>query len=190
MESIIEKVMENIITILRNYDGIIGTILGMFFSFFLQSRGKLKIYIKKSYGEFYYNDNVGWRSTIRKASSELDYFIYNVELYLYNNSSDFKSIRDLKLNVFSDEKNILTGRLKDKNTTTYNDGFAHTEEADAYNIPPKNVQILDLSYYISKDDLKKINYNNTFFELEYTDCKNKTKKLKVFKEKLEEPKID
>lgn len=116
--------------------------------------------------------------------------LYNIELYLYNTSSDFKSIRDLKLNVFSNNENILTGELKDKSTRTYSNGFSHTKEADIYNIPPKNVEILDLSFYISKKELEKIDYNNTFFELEYTNYKNKRKKLKVFNERLKEPQIE
>lgn len=181
--------MEKILSVLGNYDGIIGTLLGMFFSFFLQTRGKLKMYIKKSYGEFYYMD-MGFCSTTRTTNSTLDHFLYHIELYLYNTSSDFKSIRDLKLNVFSNKKIVLTGTLKDKSTRTYSNGMSYIKEADIYNIPPKNVEILDLSFYISKDDLKKINYDNTFFELEYTNSKNRRKKLKVSKDKLEEPKIE
>ena len=181
--------MDKILSVLGNYDGIIGTLLGMFFSYFIQTRGKLKMYIKKSYGQFYYND-MGVRSTTRKDGSTLSYFLYNIELYLYNTSSDFKSIRDLKLNVFSDKKIVLTGRLKDESTRTYSNGISCSKEADFYNIPPKNVEILDLSFYISSEDLKKINYDNTFFELVYTNSKNKKKKMIVFKDKLEEPKIE
>lgn len=174
-------------TFLVNYDGIIGTLLGMFFSYFIQSRGKLKIFIKKSYGEFYYND-MGDISTSRNANSTLEYFLYHMELYLYNTSSDFKSIRDLKLSVFSDNKIVKTENLKDESTRTYN-GISHAKDADIYNIPPKNVEVLNLSFYISDDDLKNINYNNTFFELEYTDSKNKRKTIKVFKDIIKEPEI-
>lgn len=181
--------MDKILFVLENYDGIIGTILGMLFSFFIQTRGKLKMYIKKSFGEFYYDD-IGFRTTTRKASSDLDYFLYNIQLYVYNTSSDFKSIRDLKLNVFSNKEIVLTGSLDDKSTRRYVDGFLYTKKADIYNIPPKNVEILDLSFCISSEDLKKLDYNNTFFQLEYTNSKNKRKKMKIFKEKLEEPKIE
>lgn len=180
----------NIGTFLVNYDGIIGTLLGMFFSYFIQSRGKLKIFIKKSYGEFYYNDDIGYISTNRNSNSTLEYFLYHIELYLYNTSSDFKSMRDLKLNVFSENKNVLTRNLRDENTRIYDGGISSVKDADIYNIAPKNVEVLNLSLYISDDELKKINYNNTFFELEYTNFKNKRKKIKVFKDIIEEPKID
>lgn len=159
----------------------------MFFSYFIQSRGKLKIFIKKSYGEFYYND-MGYISTGRNANSTLEYFLYHIELYLYNTSSDFKSIRDLKLSVFSDKKIVKTENLKDEDTRIY-DGISYAKDADTYNIPPKNVKVLNLSFYISNEDLKNINYNNTFFELEYTNSKNKRKKIKVFEDIMKEPKI-
>lgn len=175
-------------TFLVNYDGIIGTLLGMFFSYFIQSRGKLKIFIKKSYGEFYYND-MGDISTSRNANSTLEYFLYHIELYLYNTSSDFKSIRDLKLSVFSDKKIVKTENLKDESTRIYK-GISYAKDADTYNIPPKNVEVLNLSFYISDDDLKNINYNNTFFELVYTNSKNKRKRIKVFKDIMKEPKIN
>ncbi len=159
----------------------------MFFSYFIQSRGKLKIFIKKSYGEFYYND-MGYISTGRNANSTLEYFLYHIELYLYNTSSDFKSIRDLKLSVFSDKKIVKTENLKDEDTRIY-DGISYAKDADTYNIPSKNVKVLNLSFYISNEDLKNINYNNTFFELEYTNSKNKRKKIKVFEDIMKEPKI-
>mgnify|MGYP001143289892 CR=1 FL=1 len=185
--SVLGNFIGTIGTFLVNYDGIIGTLLGMFFSYFIQSRGKLKIFIKKSYGEFYYDD-MGDISTSRNANSTLEYFLYHIELYLYNTSSDFKSIRDLKLSVFSDNKIVKTENLKDESTRTYN-GISYAKDADIYNIPPKNVEVLNLSFYISDDDLKNINYNNAFFELEYTNSKNKRKTIKVFKDIIKEPKI-
>lgn len=185
--SVLGNFIGTIGTFLVNYDGIIGTLLGMFFSYFIQSRGKLKIFIKKSYGEFYYDD-MGDISTSRNANSTLEYFLYHIELYLYNTSSDFKSIRDLKLSVFSDNKIVKAENLKDESTRTYN-GISYAKDADIYNIPPKNVEVLNLSFYISDDDLKNINYNNAFFELEYTNSKNKRKTIKVFKDIIKEPKI-
>ena len=185
----IKEILEIISDILKNYDGIIGTILGMIVSFLLQNRGKLKIFIKKSYGEFYYKDNEGFPS-VKAISSEIDYLVYKTELYLYNTSSDFKSIRDLKLNIFNEGTIIFTERLKDNSTTTYNNGFSSTREADVYNISPKNVRMLDLYCYISKEDLEKINCDNVLFEIEYTYCKNKIKKLELFKGRLEELQVE
>ena len=172
--------LENILTVLENYDGTIGTLIGIVFSYWLQSKGKLKLLIKKSFGEFYYN-NRGFITPSRNKDSSLEYYKYNLDLYLYNTSSEFKSIRNLKLNVYSDGKKFITGNLKDENSNNVS-----CKNVDICNVAPKNVEVLNLLFYISKDELKNINYNKCYFELEYIDFKDKVKKLKVFNEKLKE----
>ena len=186
--------MENVITIIKEFDGIIGAILGSVITLIvtdiLKSKGKLKIYLMKGQGNFYYNV-MGFHQTYRESKEDkLSYYKYELELNIYNSSDSFKFIRDIKLIVSNGDKFILEDEIMDEETRVYNQHFSHIDPAKIYNIAPKIVMPLKLSFSLSDKEYKSIDTKKKVkFEISYIDDKNKNRKIKIYDDYLVEPKI-
>lgn len=184
--------MENIITIIKEFDGIIGAILGsvitLIVTYILKSKGKLKIYLMSGEGKFYYNVD-GYFETFRESKEDmLCYYMYEFELNICNNSDSFKFIRDMKLIVSNGDKFIFEDKINDEGTRVYSQNISHTESARLYNIAPKIALPLKLSFSLPADEYKKLNIKDKVkFEISYIDDKNKRKKIKLYDDYLLEP---
>ena len=189
--------MQEIICFIKEFEGIIGAVFGAIATLItteiLKSVGKLKIYVMDSKGVFNYNVTgciVEWRES---KEDKLCGYNHNIILNLYNSSDSPKFIRDLKLNIYNEEKLLFIKEMKDESTRTITQGILRISKADnakIYNIEPKIAIELNLSFYIKAEEYKKIKNNKKVrFEISYINDKNKVIKMDVFNDYLKEPKI-
>ena len=189
--------MCNIIYFIKEFEGIIGTVLGsvvtLIVTDILKRKGKLKIYLMTSNGNFKYNvmgEILNWRENEEDAFYCYD---HNVELNLYNSCDIPKIIRDLKINIYNDNNLLFVKEMKDENTkaiTPSRYSGCRIDNAKMYNIEPKIVIDLNLSFYLSEEEYRKIdNSKNVKFEISYIDDKNKVKRIEFYNDYLKEPDI-
>lgn len=190
--------MNNIICFIKEFEGIIGAVLGsvgtLIVTDILKRKGKLKIYLMASNGNFKYNvmgSILNWRE-----SEEDDFYCYdhNIELNLYNSCDSPKFIRDLKINIYNNNDLLFVKEMKDEDTRVITPGrysSCKINNAKMYNIEPKIVIDLNLSFYLSEEEYRKIdNDKKVKFEISYINDKNKVKRIEVYNDYLKEPDIE
>ena len=97
--------MQNIICIIKEFEGIIGTILGGAFTLIitdiLKKIGKLKIYLNNFEGRYWYNSKADpyEPTTSKKYGTSIESFRFKFDIDLYNSSEIPKIMRDLKISI-------------------------------------------------------------------------------------------
>ena len=97
--------MKNIICIIKEFEGIIGAILGSTFTLIitdiLKKIGKLKIYLNNFEGRYWYNskDDRYEPTTSKKYGTSIESFRFKFDIDVYNSSEIPKIMRDLKISI-------------------------------------------------------------------------------------------
>lgn len=185
--------MQEVIYFIKEFEGIIGAVLGVVATLvttdILKRIGKLNIYVMNSTGKFYYNVDGLIQEEIESKEDELYGYNHKLVLNLYNSSDNPKILRDLKMNVFNEEKFLFSIDMQDEDTRRISAGMSRADNAKIYNIEPKVAIELNLSFYLTKEDYRKINNNKKIrFVISYINDKNKIKKIDIFNNYLKEPK--
>ncbi len=174
--------MNNIIDIIKEFDGILGAILGsvatLITTDIIRKKGKLNIYVESADGNYEYNTN-GFVSTERKKDSNLCYYIFNLKIEIYNKSDSPKIIRNIKLNIYNDDKLVYKKEIKDEATRRHYQSISVVDDATIYNIEPKKIYEYEYKMILSIEELKKLKGDVTF-ELIFINEKNKIQRFKVF----------
>ena len=103
--------MQNIICIIKEFEGIIGAILGSAFTLIitdiLKKIGKLKINLNDFEERYWYNskDDRYEPTTSKKYCTSIEGFRFKFDIDVYNSSELPKIMRDLKISIY--KKNIL-----------------------------------------------------------------------------------
>lgn len=179
--------MNGLFEFLKNFDGIIGVIIGAFLTYFMQCLGKLHFSMANCKDELMYEDNDGFVHTDKAENSTLYGYKISFNLNIYNANSNYKSIHDLTLKIYNSNSNelIIKKSLKDEETGHYSGSLYFTDDAKYYNFNPKSFNILKLSSFIGKDIvINKILNKNIICKLEFKNEKNKDIKIEVFKDKI------
>ena len=189
--------MQEVICFIKEFEGIIGAVLGVIATLIttdiLKRVGKLNIYVMSSIGNFNYNVN-GFIQICRESKGDkLCGYNHKLVLNLYNSSDSPKFLRDLKLNVFNEEKFLFSKYMTDEDTRKMSTEILKRSRVDIakiYNIEPKIVLELNLSFYLTEEEYGKINNSKKVrFEISYINDKNKVKRFDIFNDYLKEPKI-
>jgi hypothetical protein len=183
--------MNSIIGIIKEFDGILGAILGsvatLITTDILRKKGKLNIYVESADGNYEYNTN-GFISSERKENSDLYGYIFNLKIQIYNKSDAPKIIRNIKLNIYNNDKLVYIKEIEDEATRKYYQSISFAENATIYNIEPKKIYEYKYKLVLSAEELKKVK-NNVTFELTFINEKNIIQKFKVFSGMLREDSI-
>jgi len=163
--------------------GLIGALLGTILGWILNTisrGGKLNIYVTSWKENFTFNKRgVMSPSTSIEESSNYD---YELEMDIYNSSSDTKIMRNIKI-VFRNQKEVLfVSTPYDSSTKRFVARHFSLDELKTINISPKTVATIRLERNLwledSKNDL--IWFANNIL-LSYIDSKNKNKTIFVQK---------
>lgn len=134
--------------------GIVGTILGTILGWLLNSlsqKGKLKIYINSCNEEFTKYDSTG--CCVYCASSEAEYYTFEVTADLYNSSRDTKIMRDVSLLFLDGKKSLFEVIPIDDSTKRYSQGgMTLYDEVSVFNIPSKSVSSIKLHVAMNDSD--------------------------------------
>jgi len=186
--------MEEAIYFIKEFEGIIGAVLGVVATLIttdiLKRLGKLNIYVMNSTGNFNYNVNGFIQKDRESKEDKLCGYDHKLVLNLYNSSDSPKFLRDLKMNVFNEEEFLFSIDMQDEDTRRFSAGISRADDAKIYNIEPKIAIELNLSFYLTEEDYRKINNNKKVrFVISYINDKNKIKKIDIFNNYLKEPRI-
>lgn len=183
--------MTDIINIIKEFDGILGAILGsvatLITTDILRKKGKLNIYIENADGNYEYNTD-GFISSERKNNSDLCGYVFNLKIEVYNKSDATKIIRNIKLNIYNNDKLVFIKEIKDEATRRYYQSISVADNATIYNIEPKKIYEYEYKLFLSVEEINKLTDNVTF-ELTFINEKNNVQKLKVFSSQLKEDSI-
>lgn len=182
--------MDNVIKIIVELEGVIGAVLGVIATLIvtdiLRRKGKLEVFIINANGDFYYNDT-GSRVTYRKKGMELEYYSFELEFSVYNKSDIPKIMRDIKVEIYVNDKLLIEKNVKDEETRRYSNHSSFADEAKIYNIEPKKADIFKFTFYLDKDIAKKLRNKQVVFKLKYYNEKNKRKDFIFYKGLVKEP---
>ena len=171
--------MNETLTVLNEFQGIIGAILGsvitMIVTDVLKKRGRLKIYLISYEDKFQTFKDVGC-STGNKRDE--DFYGYSIKytIQVYNKSDTPKIMRDFKLVFIKKTKEIYTIVPSDEETRRYSSHSTQIDTMEISNIAPKEIQSLNQSTYIMNDMLDRLE-NTDKVELHYRDEKSKKRKI-------------
>lgn len=186
--------MNSIICYIKEFEGIIGAILGsvatLIVTDILKRKGKLKIYLINSNGDYHYYENVLRGSTTKKTkNSVIDYFKYDFTIDIYNSSELPKIMREIKVNVYKNKELLKEIEVKDESTRRLTSARCVTvDNLNLYNISAKESVSFDLSVDLPSDIAEKLK-DGLILKMCYKDEKNKSKYFELFNGVIKEPEI-
>lgn len=170
--------MSEIIQLLNDFQGIIGTILGsvttLIVTDILKKRGQLKIYLVSYEAMYQTFRDVGCSMGGKRDE---DFYGYSLKytIQIYNQSETPKIMRDFKIVFYEKAKERYSLTPDNEETRRYSAHISHIDEMEVANIAPKEIQVLKHSIYIMYDMLSKIEGVDKV-ELQYRDEKGKKRK--------------
>lgn len=175
--------MNNILQIVKEFEGIIGAVLGsvatLIATDYLSKKGKLKIYLMKYEGIYETYKDVGCYSGEEKEL-QLYHFRLNYKLQVYNKSDTPKIMRDFKILFIRDKKVLYYLVPDDEATRRFSAHTYMVDEMEVSNVMPREIQVLEQSGYISEEELGKIE-GATKIELVYFDEKDRKRRVVLYK---------
>ncbi|MCI5521922.1 MAG: hypothetical protein MR411_04900 [Tenericutes bacterium] len=180
--------MQNIVCIIKEFEGIIGAILGSAFTLIitdiLKKIGKLKIYLNNFEGRYWYNskDNRYEPTTSKKYGTSIESFRFKFDIDVYNSSELPKIMRDLKISIYKNKKFLKEVNVNDEETRRVVCRCITVDKTTIFNIPGKESYNLKLSAEIP-EDIAFIMKDGLIIKLKY---KNKNKYFKIFCDKVSE----
>lgn len=174
--------MHDLIIILKEFEGIMGTILGsvttLIVTDLLRKIGKLKLYLIEWRGVYYSNSELG-EIVLAKDDKNLYNFGFSYILQVYNKSDTPKIMRNFKVKFYKN-KEVFSLIPYDDSTRSYQNHILHIENIEVINVKPKEIQVLKQSGYINFNELPNIE-NSSKVELTYYDEKDRKRKVVLFK---------
>lgn len=175
-----------IISLLKDFEGIIGTLLGtllgavgtVLLTRFLQNTGKITLYPEEVVFSFKKPNDLGDSIEVTDASqSEYGSLIFPIQLY--NSSEILKALRGFKI-VFTDndKDTIFTTTPKDESTRKFSAARHIRETLSIVNILPKQIVRYEIYSFLSKNDCEKLSECKYVF-LEFHEPDNKRKRCLI-----------
>ena len=183
--------MQNIICIIKEFEGIIGAILGSAFTLIitdiLKKIGKLKIYLNNFEGRYWYNskDDRYEPTTSKKYGTSIESFRFKFDIDVYNSSELPKIMRDLKISIYKNKKFLKEVNVNDEETRRVVCRCITVDKTTIFNIPAKESYNLKLSAEIP-EDIAFMMKDGLIIKLKYKNEKNKNKYFKIFCDKVSE----
>lgn len=164
--------------------GIIGTLLGTVLGWILNNlsqHGKLNVYVTEWEEKFTHIGEYGAFETSRKKE-EAKSFSYNFSLDLYNSSGTTKIMRNIKVVLLGNNKELSVDIPQDIETARSSRYMITYDNVEPINVSPKTVETLKLKGYFS-DDSKTLDFAwlAEKVELRYTNEKNQEKVIPIKK---------
>mgnify|MGYP003107581123 FL=1 len=143
--------MSEILQLLNDFQGIIGTILGsvttLIVTDILKKRGQLKNYLVSYEAKFQTFRDVGCSMGGKRDE---DFYGYSIKyiIQIYNQSDTPKIMRDFRLIFYKNAKEQYSLIPDNEETRRYSAHISHIDEMEVANIAPKEIQVLKQSIYV------------------------------------------
>lgn len=163
------------ITVIKDFSGILGAILGststLIITHILKNVGKLDLFINKWEGKFKTYKEIGCHKQ-GKNDDDLYGYDFQLELEILNNSDVYKIMR--KITICFEKDGILQFSIipYDKSTRRFASATYIADEIKVINIKPKQITHVNLYGFIHEKDLDKIKNAKKIY-LKYYNKKSK-----------------
>ena len=170
--------MQVVIKILSEFQGIIGTAVGVIATLIttriIKNLGKLYVYFHE--WEIKFNKISGEGSLITSKIEEASYCSYSFEMEILNSSETTKALRDIKIRFYNKNNKLLTESMPmDESTRKVSVGGSKINQIKIINIPSKQMIYFNVSGYIKTEDIRNLNsWRKVYFEA----FDNRSKKVK------------
>lgn len=175
----------NIIEILKEFDGIIGTALGAVATLvttkWMESWGRLQYFFKEVKITYFKSDEYGDYSKT-ESISEAEYVRVEFKVEVYNSSSVIKPLKDIKAVIIT-ENNYIETSLLDIDAYKVVANFKKYDELLHANFKPKEIKGYNLMFGLKQSNFK---YNKVekIKEIYFTarDERNHIVKVLIYKD--------
>ena len=175
--------MGNIISIIKEFNGILGAILGssatLIVSDILKRKGKLTIYPIKWQGCYETFGDIGCFQS-GKEDSDFYHYKFSYTLQVYNKSEIPKIMCNFEVEFYKERKETYSLIPNNDYTERNASGATWVDKMEVANIRPKEIQVLKQSSYINDNDLDFIE-GSSKIELTYHDEKDKERTILLYK---------
>lgn len=170
---------------IKDFEGIIGAILGVIFTLItthlLKGIGTIKIYFKDYSIEKHEKDQMGYTRRVKTTSLDSEELIIIIELELYNSADVPKIMRNISMALYDKNKEIFKVIPYDDDKKIVRPQYTQSYEADIINLEVKKCILKKFWFRI--DDVSIISNmkeTNSIYII-YKDEKGKLKKVLVRK---------
>lgn len=181
--------MQNIICIIKEFEGIIGAILGsavtLIITDLLKKKGKLNIYLNDFRGQFWYRDK-NRPYDISKEKMEnmvLSSYKFEFNIDIYNASELPKIMRNLKICIYKNKKIINEIDVNNEETRRVVSMCITVDKTTVFNIDGKSSYNLILSSEIPEENVTMLK-DGINLKLKYKNEKNKDVYFNLFNGKI------
>ena len=175
--------MENIILIIKEFEGIVGAILGsittLIVSDMLKRKGKLKTYLVEWKGKYETFGDVGCSLKGKESSDFYDYN-FSYTLQLYNKSDTPKIMRNFKIKFYKGKDEVFSYVPDNEDTRRYSSHAYWIDKMEVLNVNPKEIEVLKQSGHINYEELDSIEESSKV-ELTYYDERDKRRTVILYK---------
>lgn len=146
--------MDGIIDVIKNYEGIIGALLGVIVTTilneYIKSKGRVNFYFLNYKNRFMSTDDYGFYGETNDIENSKG-FEYEFEMQLYNSSDINKIIREIEIE-FICKNGVITTKAYDESTRRVESSRMIKDELKVINIRPKEIIVLTISGHLNKGD--------------------------------------
>lgn len=176
--------MLNIISIVKEFEGIIGAILGVIATLIttkcLESWGRLEYYIDNVIINYYSSDDYGgYKGT--QSMEDVEYIECEFRIEVYNSSDVIKPLKNIKTAIIT-ENNYIESIVSDISTHRISAAASKYDEVLLINYNPKEIKEYNLRFSLRSGsfiDNKVEKIKEIYFIA--NDIKNKKIKIEVYK---------
>ncbi|WP_252216107.1 hypothetical protein [Clostridium sp. VAP41] len=147
--------MENLITFISKFEGIIGAILGtvatLITTQLLKGLGKIKFYFY-DFDIEYYGENEHGITAIIEDISKAEECNYKFRLQLYNSSEIIKVLKDFQIEFILENKSIFN-KPNNENEIIKHEIYCKYKDFNAINIQPKQLIEINMSGGIKHENM-------------------------------------
>jgi hypothetical protein len=159
--------MKDVLELIKDFEGIIGALLGVIVTLILtqllKSVGKIRFYILDNHINLRGKINDWGIVADTENLDEAEYIIATIKLEVYNSSEIPKILREVKLCFFNDKQLLFDIKPDDEATRRVAAAMEIYEPLDNINLPPKNIIVLNLRCIIPKEKLELFKQCNKIF---------------------------
>lgn len=173
--------MSDIVTIIINFEGIIGALLGVIVTLILtqilKNSGRMRFYPIECEVIYEKTSEDGWSDRVRVENKEdAEYVSVKLKIELFNGSEVPKILRDIRLCFYANKKILLSVVPEDQSTEQYMTHSYWRDKLLHINIMPKQITKIELVKYFNKSETEVIRQSNRL-ELNMKNHRNRIYKM-------------
>ena len=183
----------DILNIIKEFEGIIGAILGsigtLIATDILKRKGKLNIYLMDFKGKYWYREKDHYDLTTTKTKDNvLNSYKFEFIIDVYNSNELPKIMRDIKICIYKNKTLLNEVDVNDEETRRISCHCVMVDKTTVFNINGRQSYNIKLSAELPEEETHKLK-DGLILKLKYKNEKGKNKYFEIFNGMVEEPQV-